>query len=143
MIAVAVALLLSAAVFAEESDKEELSLSLLFQGFIAVGCGTEKNLGDGQGSVRDGGVYDAGLHWDAVDGREGEADDEVECTDASGYGYCKSESADQGQEEGINYVEVTQERSSPDCACGHEPVGEPDQGCITEEHPFSVHAKAT
>ena len=68
-------------------------LALFLQGFVAVGSGAEEDLGDGLGGVGDGGVDDTGLHWDAVDGREGESDDEVEGAYASGNGYCKSESA--------------------------------------------------
>lgn len=164
MIAVAVAFMLSAAVFAEESDKKErslgyvtggfdqllcsldsdgeLSLSLLFQGFIAVGCGTEKNLGDGLGGVGDGGVYDAGLHGDAVDCRKRESDDEVECANAAWNGNCETKSADKGKEQGINYIQMAEEGCGPDGACCHEPVHTPDENGVGEEHPFAFHAKA-
>ena len=89
-----------------------------------------------------GRVDDAGLHRDAVDKGEGEADDEVEGADAAGDRDCEAESADQRKEEGVDQVETFEEGSGPHCGCGHEPVHDPDEGGVGEEHPFALHAQA-
>ena len=88
-----------------------------------------------------GGVDDAHFHRDAIDCREGEADDEVEGADAAGYRDCKAEAADEREEKGVDEVEAVKERCGPHDGCCHEPVHDPDEGGVGEEKPFAVHAK--
>lgn len=117
-------------------------IALLLQGFIAVGGGTENDLGDGLGGVGDCGIDDAGLHGYAVDGRESESDDEMECSYAAGNGNCETESADKGKEQGIDHIKMAQERCGPDGAGCHEPIHNPYEGSVCKEHPFAVHVQA-
>ena len=89
-----------------------------------------------------GRVDDAGLHRDAIDSRKREAYDEVEGADAPGHGNRESQSADERQEKRIDQVQAVEEGSSPHGRGCHEPVHNPDEGSIGEEHPFLLHPQA-
>ena len=116
-------------------------MPLFPEGFAGVGGQAEEDLGYGLGGVGKGCIDDAHFHRDAVDCREGQADDEVEGTDSARDRDGEAQSPDQGEEEGVYKVETFEEGSSPDCGCSHEPVKSPDESCVGKEQPFALHAE--
>ena len=87
-------------------------------------------------------IDDAHFHRNAVDCREGQADDEVEGADAARYRYGEAETSDKRQEEGVYNVKTFEEGGRPHSGGGHEPVHAPDEGGVGEEKPFALHAQA-
>ena len=66
----------------------------------------------------------------------------MEGADSSWNRHCEAESADEGEEKGIDKIQMVKEGSRPHSAGRHEPVGHPDECRIGEKHPFALHLQA-
>ena len=116
-------------------------MPLFAKGFVGVRTKAEEYLGHGLRCVRKGRIDDAELSRNAIHGRKGQADDEVECTDTSRNRNCKAETADKREEEGIDKSEFIHKWSGPYGRCGHKPIYHPDEGSICKEEPFPFHSQ--